>query len=180
MMLTSVWTISAQADVYQWTDTEGQVHFSDTPHIGAKKHDVQPLHGIENPSFNMAKQVLTLPYQDVHGSMVVKARINHVPMSFILDTGATLMVLSPNMAKQAHIDIHNHKQIILQTANGLVRVPQITIDSVEVGTWKQHHVQAAIQTVSSQKNIGLLGMSFLKAYRMSIDHQRHIILLEAI
>ena len=53
------------------------------------------------------------------------------------------------------------------------------IDSVQVGHWRQQHIQAAVKTVSVQKNIGLLGMSFLKAYRMSIDHQRHIITLEA-
>ena len=171
--------MSAQAAIYQWKDEQGHIHFSDTPHIGAKKHAIQPLHSIKNPSFNMDKQVLELPYQDVYGSMMVKARINDVLMSFILDTGATLVVISPNMAKQAHIDTRYSKKIILQTANGLVRVPQVMIDSVQVGHWRQQHIQAAVKTVSVQKNIGLLGMSFLKAYRMSIDHQRHIITLEA-
>ncbi|MDQ6953365.1 MAG: TIGR02281 family clan AA aspartic protease [Mariprofundaceae bacterium] len=179
MAMVSVWGISAQAAVYQWKDEQDHIHFSDTPHIGAKKYDVQPLHSIKNPSFNMDNQVLELPYQDMDGSMMVKARINHVTMSFILDTGATLVVISPNMAKQAHIDPRYSKKITLQTANGFVRVPQVMIDSVAVGHWKQQHIQAVVQTVSVQKNIGLLGMSFLKAYRMNIDHQRHIITLEA-
>ncbi|MDQ6974355.1 MAG: TIGR02281 family clan AA aspartic protease [Mariprofundaceae bacterium] len=179
LLLLSVWSVSTQATVYQWRDAHGHTHFSDTPHTDAKTYDVQPLHSIKNPSFNMDKQVLQLPYQNMHGSMVVKARINHVMMSFILDTGATLVVLSPAMAKQAHIDMRKSKTIMLQTANGSVRVPQVMIDHIEVGRWRQQHIQAAIQTVTMQQNIGLLGMSFLKAYRMSIDHQRHIITLEA-
>jgi len=100
-------------------------------------------------------------------------------MGFILDTGATLVVISPDMAKKAHIDTLHSKRIVLQTANGLVRVPKVSIDKMQLGRWQQQHIQAAVQVVSGHQDIGLLGMSFLKAYRMSIDHQRHIITLEA-
>jgi len=173
------WTISAQADVYQWKDAQGGVHFSDTPHVGATKHTLQPLESIKNPLFNMDKKVLQLAYQDVQGSMIVRARINGVAMRFILDTGASLMVISPRMAQKAHINTRHVPHIMLQTANGLVRAPKVMIDSVEMGSWQQQQVQAAVQTVSPQQDIGLMGMSFLKAYRMSIDHQRRMIILEA-
>jgi len=176
-MLAWVWV--AQAEVYQWKDKQGHVHFSDTPHQGSEKRQLKPLHSIKNPRFNMANTRLEVPYQDVHGSMMVEARINHVPMRFILDTGASLVVISPQMAKKAHISMDSGAFIMLQTANGLVRAPQVSIEHMQLGRWQQQHIQAAIQVVSSQHDVGLLGMSFLKAYRMSIDHQRHIITLEA-
>jgi len=173
-------SISAQAEIYQWKDSQGHVHFSDRPHIGATKHVIEPLTSIKNPRFNMDKNILELPYQDVNGSMVVNARVNNINMRFILDTGATLVVISPDMAKKAHIDTQHSKRIVLQTANGLVSAPRVSIDRMQVGSWQQDHIQAVVQVVSGQPNIGLLGMSFLKAYRMSMDHQRHIISLEAI
>jgi len=111
--------------------------------------------------------------------MIVKARINDVPMSLIVDTGATLVVLSPQMAKKAHIDVRHSKKIMLQTANGLTSAPWVHIKRMELDKLHQNRVEAAIQRVSSNPDIGLLGMSFLSAYHISIDHQRQIITLEA-
>jgi len=170
--------VLAHAEVYQWKDAQGHVHFSDTPQTGATLHPMKSLSSIKNPSFNMDKNVLEVPYQDKHGSMLVNVRINNIPMRFILDTGASLVILSPNMAKKAHIDMQAGKFITLQTANGLVRAPQVSIDSVQLGRWQQHHIAAAVQAIGGQQDVGLLGMSFLNAYRMSLDHQRHIITLE--
>ena len=110
---------------------------------------------------------------------MVQLTVNHVLMDFIIDTGATLMVLSPNMAKKAgiHVD-ENTPHIVLQTANGLAQAPKVWLQQVSLGGWQQQHVQAAIQTISQQHDVGLLGMSFLKAYRMSLDHAHHVMILK--
>lgn len=169
----------AEAEIYQWKDSQGNVHFSDQPHVGAKARPVQPLKGINNPAFNLSNRVIQVPYQNQRGSMVVQTRINGVAMAMIVDTGATLVVISPRMAQQAHIDTRQSKTVLLQTANGLMQAPAISIDEMQLNRLRQQHVQAVVQPVSDNPNIGLLGMSFLQAYRMSIDHQRQLIFLES-
>jgi len=175
LLLHPIW---AQAEIYKWTDQYGKVHFSDKPVQGSEKQDIQGLTGINNPAFNLTQSAMQLKYQDQNGSMIVQGKVNHISMTFILDTGASLVVIPPNIAKQAHIDMNNAKPITLQTANGAAQSFLINLSNITVGQLHQSNVRATIQTVSPNPNIGLLGMSFLSAYKMSIDHDRHLITLE--
>ena len=169
----------AWAEVYQWKDASGHLHFSDQPHQGATQRHVQPLTSVSNPTFNLAQNVLRVPYRQQHGAMMVQVKVNHVMMDFIIDTGATYMVLSPSMAKKAgvHVDATT-PHIVLQTANGLAKVSQVWLSKVSLGGWRQQHVKAAIQVISKQHDVGLLGMSFLGHYRMSLDHEHHVMILK--
>lgn len=42
----------SNADVYKWIDSQGNVHFSDTPHPGAKKMDIPDAQGYSTPQPN--------------------------------------------------------------------------------------------------------------------------------
>jgi len=170
---------AAQAGIYKWTDQYGKIHFSDKPVAGSKKQHLRSMTGISNPSFNLKRNVMHVPYQDINGSMVVQGQINNVRMRFIVDTGATLVVIPPNMAKKAGINTQNAKTITIQTANGATQSYMVNIANMQVEKLRQQSIPAAIQQVSPNANLGLLGMSFLSAYKMSIDHDQHIITLES-
>ena len=170
---------AAQAGIYKWTDQYGKIHFSDKPVAGSKKQHLRSMTGISNPSFNLKRNVMHVPYQDINGSMVVQGQINNVRMRFIVDTGATLVVIPPNMAKKAGINTQNSKTITIQTANGATQSYMVNIANMQVEKLRQQSIPAAIQQVSPNANMGLLGMSFLSAYKMSIDHDQHIITLES-
>ncbi len=170
---------AAQAGIYKWTDQYGKIHFSDKPVAGSKKQHLRSMTGISNPSFNLKRNVMHVPYQDINGSMVVQGQINNVRMRFIVDTGATLVVIPPNMAKKAGINTQNAKTITIQTANGATQSYMVNIANMQVEKLRQQSIPAAIQQVSPNANMGLLGMSFLSAYKMSIDHDQHIITLES-
>lgn len=168
----------AHAEIYKWTDEYGKVHFSDKPVEGAKRQHVQSMVGVSNPAFNLERNAMRMKYQDVNGSMIVQGQVNHVSMQFIVDTGASLVIIPPNIAKKARISTVNAKLITLQTANGATQSYMVNISNLQVEQLKQRDVRAAIQQVSPDPNLGLLGMSFLSAYKMSIDHDQHIITLE--
>jgi len=170
--------LAAQAEIYKWTDQYGKVHFSDKPIAGSQKQHIQSLTSISNPAFNLERNAMRIKYQDKNGSMIVQGRVNNIRMQFIVDTGATLVVIPPNIAKRAHISTKNAQTITLQTANGATQSYLVNIPSLQIDQLHQQGVRAAIQQVSPDPNLGLLGMSFLNAYKMSIDHKEHIITLE--
>ncbi|MDX8398254.1 MAG: TIGR02281 family clan AA aspartic protease [Mariprofundaceae bacterium] len=174
-----LFSLQAHAEVYQWKDDSGRTHFSDIAVQGSQKHDMPKLSSIKNPNFNLQRNNNQIHYTDRNGSMIVQAQVNKVDMEFIVDTGASLVVIPPEIAKQARISTKNAPIITAQTANGAVQTYMVSLAHLQVGQLKQQHVRAAIQKVSPNPRIGLLGMSFLKAYRMSIDHDKHIITLEA-
>lgn len=168
----------AQAEIYKWTDHSGRVHFSDKAVAGSQKQHIQSMTGISNPAFNLKRRAMQVKYQDKNGSMIVQGRVNNIPIKFIVDTGASLVVIPPIIAKKAHINTENAKIITLQTANGATKSHQVHISNLQVDQLHQRAVRAAIQQISSDPGLGLLGMSFLNAYKMSIDHEQHIITLE--
>lgn len=42
-------SVPSWATIYQWTDSKGNVHFSDTPHPGAKEIELQPAQTFSSP-----------------------------------------------------------------------------------------------------------------------------------
>jgi len=169
---------ATHAEIYKWTDQYGKVHFSDKPVAGSEKQHLRSISGITNPAFNLKRNAMRIKYQDVNGSMIVQGRVNNIPVQFIVDTGAFVVIIPPNIAKKANISTKNAKSFTLQTANGAVQSRMVNISDLQVEKLRQSNVRAAIQQVSPNANLGLLGMSFLSAYKMSIDHDQHIITLE--
>jgi len=169
----------AQAEIYKWTDSSGRIHFSDKAIAGSQKQHIQSMTGISNPAFNLKRRAMQVKYQDKNGSMIVQGKVNGIAMNFIIDTGASLVIIPPSIAKKAQISTKDAKTITLHTANGDTKSPQVHISNLQLDQLHQRAVRAAIQQVSSDPNLGLLGMSFLNAYKMSIDHEQHIITLEA-
>jgi len=170
--------LAAHAEIYKWTDSSGRTHFSDKPVGGAKEVRIQSMTGISNPAFNLERNAMRIKYQNKNGSMIVQGRVNNINMQFVVDTGASLVIIPPNIAKRAHISTVNAKTITLQTANGATQSYMVNISSLQVSQLHQKSVHAAIQQVSPDPNLGLLGMSFLNAYKMSIDHDQQVITLE--
>jgi len=168
----------ALAEVYKWTDAQGQMHFSNKPHQGAERHPMQALSSISNPFIDLEKMQREIKYTQHNGSMVVQGHVNGVAMQFVVDTGASFVVIPPAIAKQARISIQNSQLITLQTANGATQAPMVNLSTLQFEKLKQRNVQAVVQVISPDPTLGLLGMSFLGAYHMSIDHKRQIITLD--
>jgi len=166
------------AEVYKWTDAQGQMHFSNKPHQGAERHPMQALSSISNPFIDLEKMQREIKYTQQNGSMIVQGHVNGVSMPFIVDTGASFVVIPPAIAKQAHISTRNSQLITLQTANGATQAPMVSLPTLQIEKLKRRNIQAVVQTISPNPSLGLLGMSFLGAYHMSIDHKRQIITLE--
>jgi len=170
----------AQADLYKLVDENGNITYTDMPpSMEAKPYKLGRISSVGNPVFNMEKLNMVIPYEDKDGAMVVQGAVNGVAMSFVVDTGATLLAIPPAIAEKAGLHLLPSKKITAQTANGAIQVSRVSLSKVTVAKVSQDNVDATIQSVSTiNPNLGLLGMSFFNKYKMTIDHEKKQIQLE--
>ena len=136
------------------------------------------LSSVTNPAYNLEKTSRQVPFVQAGNSMIVQGAVNGVNTSFIVDTGASLVVIPPGLAREAKISTDSAPRVMLQTANGRIDAPMVLIDSLKVAGLEQRNVSAVVQAVSSDGRTALLGMNFLNLYRMSVDHDRRMLILE--
>lgn len=95
---------------------------------------------------------------DRQGHFIASGAINGREVTFLVDTGATLVSVPEAMAERLGLD--KQARIGLQTAAGPVTGWMTRIDEVRLGDIVQHDVRAAISP--GRSDAVLLGMSFLR------------------
>lgn len=93
------------------------------------------------------------------GHYVVTGEINQQPAEFLLDTGATDVVIPADLAAQ--LGLSRGYAAKAMTANGTVTVYETSIDQLKVGDIELRNVRASINPGMRGQSI-LLGMSALK------------------
>lgn len=94
------------------------------------------------------------------GHFYVEADVNGAMVRFVVDTGATLVALSPDDARAAGFALANPDfSARAYTANGVARVAPVTLRAVGLGQFTASDVQAIV--VERPMQVSLLGMSFL-------------------
>ncbi len=118
-----------------------------------------------NPNSNPQSLIDTEGFKQVkllrnkYGHYVVNGFINQQEVEFLLDTGATDVVIPDNVARKAGLSYGPLGQAA--TANGLIQVHATRIDRLQIGNIVLHRVRASITTSMAGDTI-LLGMSALK------------------
>jgi len=102
------------------------------------------------------------------GHFYVTADVNGTALSFVIDTGATDIVLTQRDAARLGIDTgalaYTGRAL---TANGMVETAPVTLDSVELAGFRDESVPAVVN--SGDLETSLLGMSYLGRFRVTID-----------
>ncbi len=98
-------------------------------------------------------------HADSLGHFTTTGRINGSSIKLLVDTGASMISLSAADASRIGIPYKQGKRGMVSTANGVVPVYKVKLDSVKVGDIELHHVEANILETSLSH--ALLGMSFL-------------------
>jgi clan AA aspartic protease (TIGR02281 family) len=97
-----------------------------------------------------------------------------VRVDMILDTGAALTAVSWSDLKIIGYDpaiVYERQEII--TANGIIEVPKLRIESLSVGDAEARNVEVICHDIPELAGIrGLLGLSFLKHFKTIIDYKQ--------
>lgn len=94
-----------------------------------------------------------------YGHYVASGRINGVPVTFLLDTGATMVSIPGALAER--LSLQKGPMIQVMTANGVITVYSTKLNEVQLGSIVLTGVRASINPYMAEEEI-LLGMSFLK------------------
>lgn len=104
-----------------------------------------------------------LALRRVGGGFEAMLEVNGTPVRFLVDTGASYVVLSQNDAARVGFDpdsLSYHGQAM--TANGVVQTAPVTLDRVAFDGVVQRDVPALVN--SGELPISLLGMSYLNRF----------------
>jgi aspartyl protease family protein len=109
-----------------------------------------------------------------NGHFYVKIKVNNVPISFMVDTGASDVALSFDDAKKANIDLDNlygFRQY--NTANGTITSALANADKMQIADVIFENVSVS---VNENMKTSLLGMSFLRKFKKYEFYQDRLVL----
>lgn len=90
-------------------------------------------------------------------------QVNGQPIPFVVDTGATNLVLTRADAARVGIDTDELAFVgTASTANGTVRTAPVRLDSVEIGPFRDTRVRAWVN--GGEMDGSLLGMDYLQRF----------------
>ena len=108
-------------------------------------------------------------WRDTTGMYTTVGSIDGLPVSFLIDTGATQVAMNASQAKRLGIDYHvTGDPAEVTTASGVERAWMVTLDSVKVGDLEVRNVSAVVLE-GKQPKVTLLGMSYLGRMEISND-----------
>lgn len=130
----------------------------------------QPAHAAAVREVNEPRQPVTsgrslMLEANRQGHFEVEARIGGRPVDFLVDTGASQVVLRESAAARIGIrPMLRDYTAVIATANGKVKAAPAKLDRIEVGGITVYDVQALVLP-DEALNVNLLGVSFLSRLR---------------
>ena len=117
-------------------------------------------------------------FESDQGQIIVPVLLNQgVQTRMILDTGAAITVISPELAERA--GVRPDGTIHLTTiASGNIRARLGTVSSLKIGNRVKRNVRVAVVDIGllkAKRVDGLVGMDLLRDARVSIDQDRQVI-----
>lgn len=103
--------------------------------------------------------------KNTDGQFIARGEINGTPASFLIDTGASTVVLKQSDAEHAGIDTATLAFTVpLSTANGETKAAPVRLRNVTIGSIRIEGLEALVAAPGSL-NENLLGMTFLRRLR---------------
>lgn len=118
------------------------------------------------------------------GLIVIRARISgpsgNVAAQLAVDTGAVRTLISREVLQHAgYRPASATQRVLIATASGIERVPQIVVERIQVLGHQRRNVPVLAHTLPPSVGLdGLLGLDFLRDYRLTIDFRAGTVTLE--
>jgi len=103
----------------------------------------------------------------------LQAMVNGVRGNFVLDTGASYVALTSSFAQKAKVEVEGDSVVHLNTANGMAEGKRGRAATIQLRSLSAKDVQVVVEADAKaaygDSIDGLLGMSFLSRFSVSID-----------
>lgn len=132
-------------------------------------HREYPNQHVTGQITNQGRELVLLANRAGHYTLT--GSINGQEANFLLDTGASDVVIPGDIAKQ--LGLQRGPSMQANTANGIIRIYQTQIDDLQIGPIHLTHVRAAINP--HMDGDILLGMSALRS--LELIHRNNQLLL---
>ena len=183
----------AVGKIYKWVDQHGAVHFTDNPaaipapyrdQVETSSESAPPPQPEPPPSQAVpvrtlpAPQVIVAPLQRVGNALIVQALLNgFVRAPLVVDTGASFTVISTASARRLGLDLKRAAVIPMQSVSGTFLARLTKVRSLSVGGATVDDVEVIVHDMSPGEHVGLLGMSFLDNFQVTISAASHVMRL---
>jgi clan AA aspartic protease (TIGR02281 family) len=138
---------------------------------------------------NLQNQIAELKAQE--GKIIINFTpgTQHIPASatlnrileqkFIVDTGASMVTIPLAAANRLGLAIDGSNPMRkIFTAGGVTYAPEVNLTSVTIDGWEVNDVTALVLDIPNQPGWGLLGLNYLHRFRLDINSERGVMLLE--
>jgi len=127
---------------------------------GTKPGAKQPIASKASPRASSGGYEMSIP-AGANGHFVVNAFANGRAVKFLVDTGASGILLSEEDAKRVGIQPNSLTYDVgVQTANGAIQVARTTVREIRIGDLTVNNMEVWI--TRAPMSISLLGMTFLR------------------
>lgn len=109
----------------------------------------------------------------------VTAAINQgTSQEFIVDTGASMVTIPFSTARILGIviSVRNPRRKVF-TAGGEVYAPEVVLDSISLEGFETYNVKALVMDIPNQPGVGLLGLNYLRRFRMDLNTDEGLLTL---
>jgi clan AA aspartic protease (TIGR02281 family) len=124
-----------------------------------------------------ATDVSGVPLLRSGNHFLVDARLGRSqPARLLIDTGASLTILTPDMLKSSGADAHaTGRTGAFTTANGRIMAPIYRLNTLSVGDWQVSNLEVGVLELGNASIDGLLGMNFLRHFQFFIDQNEALL-----
>ena len=130
---------------------------------------------LENKTTQISPPKETIVSMRRHGThYIVTVTLDQaVEAHLLLDTGASLTIIHPDIVQAVVADLANESQWqTFNTANGRRQAPVVTLGSLSINDETVYDIAIGVFELATSPGIdGLLGMNFLKHFRFFIDQK---------
>ncbi len=155
----------------------GLSQIAETPNLSpqsAARSPASPPPAASQGGYDQGGYVMSVP-AGPKGHFMLAATANGTRVDFLVDTGATSVVLNLEDAQRLGINIHALDfSATIRTANGEIRGAPVSLRELRIGQFYTEQVPALV--ISAPLEISLLGMSLLSRFE-SFEVQRDRLIL---
>lgn len=142
--------------------------------IGGRRQELRLGHAPLNLEAAGSRDTPRIVLQaDGAGHFFTPGQINGKTVQFLVDTGATLVILSQADAERIGLRAADGQPVRISTANGVVQGRQVRLSSVRVGSAQIYDVPGVVMPQSMP--FVLLGNSFLSRFQMQRTNDQMVL-----